>query len=375
MQKLDNVMIPSYRVFKAIAEHDKLSVAKFLTELNEINPTITDDFFESRYLFARAMYELEDFESARHFFILALENNEYDELVNFYLGNIFLRLRKFSEAKKCFEKALFIKDFFPEARNNLSIVNCSMLQGFIKEADYKKIDWNISSSLNFDVENAEACLDIPIFINNRDRVECFKQQITWFLDAGYRKIFVLDQDSTYPALLDFYSTFRRDSRVHVLRMKNFGHQCVWISAVLEDLDIRTPYVYTDSDMIPSNCPRNLVQELLRSLEKNSFVKKVGARLISEDITCQNRSLFKEICSEYYQDSRLISSNEYFAPVDTTFAVYRNVRHYNCIYSIVRRDISFRHLPWYYDSNNLPIDEKYYIEHANSSSTYKKIISE
>lgn len=28
----------------------------------------------------------------------------------------------------------------------------------------------------------------------------------------------------------------------------------------------------------------------------------------------------------------------------------------------------RHLPWYLDRNHLPEDERYYMEHANSSST-------
>jgi hypothetical protein len=53
-----------------------------------------------------------------------------------------------------------------------------------------------------------------------------------------------------------------------------------------------------------------------------------------------------------------------APVDTTFAV--NSPGMPCGYS----DFAYRaagsyfakHMPWYYDSNNLPDDESYYLQH-------------
>lgn len=55
-------------------------------------------------------------------------------------------------------------------------------------------------------------------------------------------------------------------------------------------------------------------------------------------------------------------------VDTTFALYSNVRHYNLRFSLrTTGDLQAYHLPWYFDYDNLPDDEKYYLEHADKNS--------
>ena len=65
----------------------------------------------------------------------------------------------------------------------------------------------------------------------------------------------------------------------------------------------------------------------------------------------------------------MEDNVYFGGVDTTFALYRNYRHYNVhISARTTGKYMARHLPWYYDYQNLPEDERYYAEHANNSST-------
>ena len=366
MNEFDHLLTESCKMFRALEESNPNSVIDRMESVEDM----AQEFWESRYLFGLVNYNAGDFESALQNFTQSLNRQPYDELSQFYLGNCYIRFRKFKEAKICFKNAVKVRNSFKEAVNNLAITAQSIMQGYVKKSDWENLYWNVSSSLNFDVENSEACLDIPIFINNRDRVGCLSKLIDWLLESGYRRIYILDQDSTYPPLLEFYEIFRKDPRVHVLRMKNFGFQCIWQSGILEDLDVQTPYVYTDSDILPI-CGKNIVQELLKTLARHPFAKKVGAKLIFEDITCQNADFYREIQSNYYQESRRISPNEFFMPNDTTFSVYRNLRHYSCIYSIVRTDLEIRHLPWYYDFNNLPEDEKYYVEHSNSNSTFSK----
>lgn len=62
-----------------------------------------------------------------------------------------------------------------------------------------------------------------------------------------------------------------------------------------------------------------------------------------------------------------------AAVDTTFALYRNYRSYSLFNTESMRvkinNGELIHQPWYYDKDNMPEDELYYIEHANSSSTF------
>jgi hypothetical protein len=40
--------------------------------------------------------------------------------------------------------------------------------------------------------------DVPIFIISFNRVSCLRQLIDWLLSHGYRRIFVVDNASTYP---------------------------------------------------------------------------------------------------------------------------------------------------------------------------------
>lgn len=51
--------------------------------------------------------------------------------------------------------------------------------------------------------------DVPIFINSFNRVNCLRQLIQWLQTHGYRRIFVIDNASTYPPC---WFTTRRSRR-------------------------------------------------------------------------------------------------------------------------------------------------------------------
>lgn len=371
MSQLDSIMPDIFRATQALTIHDGQTALEILQRLESEDPDVLQKFAELACIYGLTQYELGNFYEAIDFFIYSISWEPHDATVQFYIGNCFLKLRRLENAKTCFENALMIRKFFPEAQNNLAITNCSLMQGHIKFLDWERIEWYINPDLNFDVEDLEACLDIPIFINNRDRVDCPKNLIDWLLNAGYRRIYILDQGSTYPPLLEFYETLRREQRVHVFRMKNLGFQAMWKSGVLEDLDIRTPYVYADSDVLPAISEergRFFIQELLRTLKKYPLVKKAAPMIRTEDIR-QSLSLNTVEKVPFMQ----IDLNEIAAPSDTSFAVYRDARHYNLIYSVVRTDLELLHLPFYFDLNNLPEDEKYYIAHANRDSYYASYV--
>ena len=245
-------------------------------------------FWESRFLFGLAFYEANQIEEARKRFFQALNFYPQNELTNFYLANCYLRAINLSEAKNYLDNALKIRREFPEARKNLTITIKSMLQRHIKRFDLENIAWDVSPDIGIDVEDSDACLDIPIFINNRDHIGCLKNLLDWLLGAGYRKIFVLDQESTYPPLLEFYDSLAKDQRVNILKMGNLGFQSIWLSKILEDLDIRTPYVYTDSDVIPTR-KVNIVQELLRTLKQNRLKIDRGRYYMSKRRLLQGNS--------------------------------------------------------------------------------------
>lgn len=210
--------------------------------------------------------------------------------------------------------------------------------------------------------------DVPIFINSRDRLNCLRQLLSWLLRAGYRRIYILDNASTYEPLLQYYKEIKEIQEINVIYLPNLGYKAIWQSGILNRLSIETVYVYTDSDVVPCpECPQDIVRRLFLLLRQYPFADKAGPGIIFDDITFWDRERVQMIHPGFYQVP--VGKNVYFAPLDTTFALYRPVRSYR-IFSSLRTvdDMMIRHLPWYLDRNHLPEDERYYLEHANSSST-------
>lgn len=214
--------------------------------------------------------------------------------------------------------------------------------------------------------------DVPIFINSRDRVGGLARLVDWLLASGYRRIFILDNASTYAPLLDYYRSIERQGvRVIYLR-RNIGHRALWESRILDVLDIKSPYVYTDPDILPTEvCPQDFVARLARGLAKYPYLNKIGLALRTDDITFYNAAATKSAEARCYNIP--MDDSLYFADVDTTLALYRNIRHYTRGPAArIASAYSARHLPWYYDYDSLPTDEAYYLEHASYSSSLKAV---
>ncbi|MBR3746541.1 MAG: hypothetical protein IKN27_06230, partial [Selenomonadaceae bacterium] len=100
-------------------------------------------------------------------------------------------------------------------------------------------------------------------------------------------------------------------------------------------------------------------------------------LVYEDITFFNSDACKKDEARFYKNSK-VGDEIYHALLDTTFALYSNVRHYNLRFSVrTAGDFMAYHLPWYFDYENLPEDEKYYMAHAdkNSVTSVKKFFDD
>lgn len=284
---------------------------------------------------------------------------DYDEMSFFYRANCLALLGKFDDAAKFYEAALFAKSNFPEAAKNLQLVRQHDNKHLVKEI-YSL--WDIGD-----------WRDVPIFINARDRVGVMKKLIDWLLDAGYRNVIILDNDSTYPKLLDYYAELKKNPSVKIILLKkNLGHKALWKSNVLEKLNISTPYVYTDPDVVPvENCPKDFVSTLYEILNEHREFRKVGPSLVWEDITFFDKDFWQDQEARFERQAP-VNKKFCYANIDTTFALYTNTRSYSLRFSLrTVGNLRCRHLPWYFDYDNLPDDEQYYIEHANKSSSIAK----
>lgn len=362
--------ILDYLTLKALGSGDGETAKFFAYESANYLKDLPKHSFLTEYLLARANYQTGDYVRAAKFFALydmfrARGWNDIDELSFFYRANCLALQGRLEDALKIYAVALQTKSDFPEAKMNFQTVRSGTTANLILEVSSL---WNVADFW-----------DIPIFINARDRLGVMKKLIDWLLDAGYRNVIILDNDSTYPPLLEYYSELDKDSRVKIITLgENFGYKALWSSKVLEYLHIATPYVYTDPDVVPAeNCPKDIVRRLYEILSAHREIRKVGLGLIWEDITFYDKDYWQESEADFYARGNLGGGLAY-ANVDTTFALYSNTRSYSLRFSLrTVGDLRARHLPWYFDYNNLPEDEKYYLDHADKSfvTTVKDKIQE
>ncbi len=353
-----NILVFEIMQLLSAGKGDKATI--YLLSINKFSNQSFNLFFYLRYLFGRALYQTGDYQTAEKIFCRyeearAEEFGDFDELSIFYRANCCALLGYFDLAAALYEFILKFKANFPEVKKNLDIVRQGTNKNLVREV---KSLWKFPS-----------WRDVPIFINARDRLGVLKKLIDWLLDAGYRNLIILDNNSTYPPLLEYYFALQKDSRIKIVQLgKNLGYKALWLSGILEKMKISTPYVYTDPDVLPiERCPKNFVKKLMEILNSNHEIRKVGLGLVWEDVTFFDKEETKRRELNFYAGSQ-IGDNLFYAQVDTTFALYSNVRHYSLRFSLrTTGNLMAYHLPWYFDYDNLPDDEKYYMQHADKNS--------
>lgn len=324
-----------------------------------------------------ASYQLGDFaEAARQFERLGetgIEDAEYDV----YRGNALFRLGRAQEAQTAYARAVRDARAGRAAAHNLALTLGPQLQTGDEAADaalaaHAWADGLLDPAPREIPEMAlSETFELPIFINCRDRLTCLRQLVDWLLAAGYQNIYLIDNASTYPPLLAYYQDVIQDGRVRLLTLsRNFGHRALWRARILEYLDIRTPFVYTDPDVLPIEaCPSGLVARLYQILRRYPFVDKVGTGIVIDDLPAHVAAYVQT--GRQYRQVPLEEAVD-FCPCDTTFALYAPGASYSIGMSIgTRGRLQVRHLPWYLDPAHLPDDEAYYVAHADASSTFAK----
>lgn len=364
----------------ACEHHDGSLAEKYLSYFPEdVLPQI-NCLPDCRYWKGRAAYEQKQWEQAIRFLQQQTQVKPEDELSWFFLGNAWYHQGDYVQALAAYIEALEINEFFVECTANAAVVlralgereeaeklcQPSEVQEILPENGI--VETPQDKCLQHYLRQPDKIFDIPIFINSRDRLGCLKKLISWLQEAGYRRICIIDNASTYPPLLQYYQEIQKTGVELILLSQNLGYKAIWTAGILKQLKINSPYVYTDSDIVPQeNCPKDILQQLLRGLWNHPWAKKAGLALRIDDITFYGKEEMQKKEAQFYYYP--LGEKAFFAPVDTTFALYRNYRHYSLQEAIrIGGGGTALHLPWYYDYKNLPADEQYYMEHADNSSS-------
>ncbi len=215
---------------------------------------------------------------------------------------------------------------------------------------------------------------IPIIINNRNRLTYLLKLINSLEVRGYRNLIIIDNDSTFPPLLDYYKNYCKYKVCYL--NKNLGHLALWKSKHFLKY-ITSYYVYTDSDIeIINECPENFLQEFRNEMILSKNIQKIGFSLKINDLPIEykNKDYVEQWESQFY--IKHYSSDYFVAKVDTTFALYRPFSFGGSSdFHLTLRSaypLMARHLPWYENSAQMTAENIYYLENARTSTFWSII---
>lgn len=210
--------------------------------------------------------------------------------------------------------------------------------------------------------------EIPIIINNFNRLTSLKLLIESLITRGYCNIHIIDNASTYPPLLEYYKICPYE----IYRLdRNIGYKAIWESGIYDKFK-HSYYVYTDADMqIDNCCPIDFMERFLQIMDKHPFCQKVGFGIRIDDLPdyFSKKQQVIEHESKYWINE--IERGVFRAAIDTTFALYRPfckgaTSPYQETYRTGEPYI-IRHLPWYTDTSSLSEEEMYYVNSVTRST--------
>lgn len=227
-------------------------------------------------------------------------------------------------------------------------------------------------------------MTIPVYINNFNWLTSTRDMAEWFACIRGVEPIIIDNASTYQPLLDWYAN-KNECPYKVIRLEaNHGHRAPWNqSCVLWGHTHRAMfgsdyYAVTDPDLDFTGVPWDLLDVCIEGFQQDipGEIVKVGIGLRIDDIPDHSRQRVHACEGSYW--IRPSGDRYFYAPVDTTFAVYHCKTEHRYAMDLGVKTLRTqppyiaRHLPWYWRKEDLNDEQRYYFEHANSSNSWKPL---
>ncbi len=203
----------------------------------------------------------------------------------------------------------------------------------------------------------------PVIITVRDRLSCLQQLLSWLENMGQQEIWLCDNDSTFPPLVEFLKSTKHNVFFNKF---NLGHRAPWLSGLVPQLGSERYFIISDPDVVPDvNTPSDVFEMFEHMLHSNPKIDKVGFSLRIDDLPDHFTHKADVITWETQFWQNVYWPGYYKAPIDTTFAMYRpGSGHQNGNSLRSGPPYMARHLPWYQDFDNLSEEDDYYIRHSD-----------
>jgi len=226
-----------------------------------------------------------------------------------HFGNSWTFARRYQYARSCIVS--FLYKYFPKRAPALH----STFRKIYKEESIQKPIGQNQPIVPFNPAG------VPVFIISYNRISYLKSIVTWLESYGLNNIIIVDNNSTYPPLLEYLRTTpHRVERIS----ENLGHLVVWKCGHFDDILRKNYYIITDPDILPDeNCPHDAVLRCYNMLQKYPNITKSGFSLKIDDLPAHSpfRNAVIETEKKYWTKPTP-DGEGYFAPIDTTFALYR-----------------------------------------------------
>jgi hypothetical protein len=210
--------------------------------------------------------------------------------------------------------------------------------------------------------------ELRVVINSHDRLAYLERQLAWLEEFGFRRILILDNDSTYPPLLEFY---RRTKHEVVPLGKNLGPYALWKHPIFDQVR-GDYYVYTDPDIVAAEtCPKDFLELFFDTLAHHPLYEKVGFGLRIDDLPEHYDKRVEVQAWEAQFWTKPYAQHLYEATIDTTFALYRPFAAGGYWARALRTAGPYQahHLPWYEDSRNPSDEERFYRAHLTQGASH------
>ncbi len=187
---------------------------------------------------------------------------------------------------------------------------------------------------------------MKIFMTNRNLVTWPKTMIEKFANENH-EITIIDCNSTYVPLLDYYST----CGLEVIRLPNNGGHALWTTGITENLN--EPFVNTDPDYDLSSIPSDWDQVLLEGLKQFPQYNKFGFSWDESKVPPENPAWIEDNfvnhpngLPQLWGEQVKMPNNWYRYANDSSFAVQRP--HSQDEIGGIRkgRPYTGTHLPWH-----------------------------
>lgn len=277
----------------------------------------------------------------------------FKESIKFCIRSIFGKKYHFTKIKK--KLKLFLE-------NQIHLIRFKLIQ--LKNRPFNKV----IRRQNADYKS------IPIIIISFNQLYYLEKLIDFLIKNNYNNIVIIDNNSTYKPLLEYFIKIESIATIHRLK-ENHGHLVFWKNKDLFEKYSKGYYVVTDADIVPDeNCPDDFLKYFMRLLNRYPKFTKVGFSLKIDDIPESNKSKLKILKWEKNFWKSKIATGDFNADIDTTFALYKpGFIDYKSkqFYSAIRSKPPYiaSHGGWYVDNNNLNHEQEYYLETANKSASW------